>query len=90
MINKILFTIFVVIAIWKGFSMLSRLAKSREEGAVQNRGNRARVAGRIFKLLSCMACAAIRAHWRRLGYAKTTPCNFDRRTGNSDHCFLQK
>ncbi|MGI9436458.1 MAG: hypothetical protein ACR2Q4_16800 [Geminicoccaceae bacterium] len=28
MINKILFTIFAVVAIWKAFSMLSRLSKS--------------------------------------------------------------
>lgn len=28
MINKILFTIFAVVAIWKAFSMLSRLTKS--------------------------------------------------------------
>ena len=41
MINKILFTIFVIIAIWKGFSMLSKFAKSRES-AVANRGDQAR------------------------------------------------
>ena len=65
MINKILFTIFVVIAIWKGFSMLSRLAKRREEGAVQNRGNRARGGDpsspngeKAVEMIACPRCGA--------------------------------
>ncbi len=35
MINKILFTIFAIVAIWKAFSLISRLQK---EGGILSRG----------------------------------------------------
>ena len=64
MINKILFTIFVIVAIWKGFSMLSKLAKSRE-GAVANRGDGARGTGgtkprdpEAVEMVPCPRCGA--------------------------------
>jgi len=65
MINKILFTIFIIIAIWKGFSMLSKFAKSREDNAVANRGDRARGASttpsgepKAVEMVPCPRCGA--------------------------------
>jgi hypothetical protein len=57
-LTKILLTILVAVAIWKGFSLIGRLARERQARAVQGRrGSQARRAGTI-ELIECARCGA--------------------------------
>ncbi len=62
MINKILFTIFAVIAIWKAFSMLSRLSKSTgmspTQASPQDRAARPKSVPKSVDLVPCARCGA--------------------------------
>jgi hypothetical protein len=60
-ISKILFTIFVVIAVWKGFAMVGRLARERQQADVLRRrpANRPSAAPRpTIELVECPRCGA--------------------------------
>jgi hypothetical protein len=57
-LTKILLTILVAVAIWKGFGLIGRLARERQARAVQGRrGSQARGAGTI-ELIECARCGA--------------------------------
>lgn len=59
-LTKILFTILVAVAVWKGFVLIGRLAREREARAVHNRSKqraRARGPGTI-ELIECSRCGA--------------------------------
>jgi hypothetical protein len=59
-LTKILFTILIVVAVWKGFALISRLAREREVRAVRGKGGeraRARGPGTI-ELIECARCGA--------------------------------
>jgi hypothetical protein len=59
-LTKILFTILIVVAVWKGFVLIGRLAREREVQAVRHKGGaraRARRPGTI-ELIECARCGA--------------------------------
>jgi hypothetical protein len=59
-LTKILFTILIVVAVWKGFALISRLAREREVRAVRGKSGeraRARRPGTI-ELIECARCGA--------------------------------
>lgn len=59
-LTKILFTILIAVAVWKGFALIGRLAREREVRAVRNRSERrakARAPGTI-ELIECSRCGA--------------------------------
>jgi hypothetical protein len=57
-LTKILLTILVAVALWKGFGLIGRLARERQARAVQGRrGSKARGAGTI-ELIECARCGA--------------------------------
>ena len=59
-LTKILFTILIVVAVWKGFTLISRLAREREVRAVRGKSGereRARGSGTI-ELIECARCGA--------------------------------
>lgn len=63
-LGKILFTILIVVAVWKGFALLNRLADERQAG-VKRRGAAARGASRrarpeqgAIELRECPRCGA--------------------------------
>jgi len=59
-ISKILFTIFVVVAVWKGFALVSRLARDRKaaaEGKVAA-GGRKSAREQTVELIECRSCGA--------------------------------
>jgi len=64
-ISKILFTIAIIVAVWKGFALISRLANERQ-AAVKRRGPGARPAGSrraeteqgAIELRECPRCGA--------------------------------
>jgi hypothetical protein len=65
-LGKILFTILIVVAVWKGFGLVTKLAKEREARAVKRerreaaeagRGGRAS-GGRAVDLVECPRCGA--------------------------------
>ena len=62
MINKILFTIFAVIAIWKAFSVLSRLSKntgmSPTQSPSQGRAAQPKSVPKSVDLVPCSRCGA--------------------------------
>ena len=63
MINKILFTIFAVIAIWKAFSLLSRISKEGGLGGILSKGPENQPAPREAKpkaveMVPCPRCGA--------------------------------
>lgn len=57
-LSKILFTIFVVVAVWKGFALVTRLANERRANALGKR--RAATTGRAgtIELVECSKCGA--------------------------------
>ncbi len=59
-ISKILFTIFVVVAVWKGFALVSRLARDRkaaaDRGVASGRAKTSR--DRTVELIECRNCGA--------------------------------
>ena len=60
-LSKILFTILVVIAVWKGFALVGRLARERRQTEALRRrpGNRtAAAAKRTIELVECPRCGA--------------------------------
>jgi hypothetical protein len=60
-LTKILFTILVVIAVWKGFALVGRLARDRRQTEALRRrpGNRAAAASkRTIELVECPRCGA--------------------------------
>lgn len=57
-LTKILFTILIVVVIWKGFGLIGRLARDRQARAVSGkRGAQAGRAGAI-ELIECARCGA--------------------------------
>jgi hypothetical protein len=59
-LTKILFTILVVVVVWKAFAMIGRLARERELRAVRHKSGeraRARAPGTI-ELVECARCGA--------------------------------
>jgi hypothetical protein len=62
MINKILFTIFAIIAIWKAFSFLAKLNKSKATSLSRteppDRTPRPETASRSIELVPCTRCGA--------------------------------
>lgn len=64
-ISKILFTILVVVVVWKGFALVGRLARERQAELARRRreqpapGRRASGAGgRTVELVECRRCGA--------------------------------
>jgi hypothetical protein len=61
-LSKILFTILVVIAVWKGFTMVNRLARERRQAEAlrQRSGGRPKAASsrRTIELVECQRCGA--------------------------------
>jgi hypothetical protein len=59
-LTKILFTILIAVAVWKGFMMLGRLARERGVQAVRDKTRgRARAAGTgTIELVECARCGA--------------------------------
>jgi hypothetical protein len=59
LINKILFTIFVVVAIWKAFSFISKLSRERGASPVKAEPPGKPEAGqRSIELVPCRRCGA--------------------------------
>ena len=59
-LSKILLTILIAVAVWKGFALIGRLAREREVRAVRNR-SAARAKGRgagTIELIECSRCGA--------------------------------
>ena len=57
-LSKILLTILIAVALWKGFALIGRLARERQARAVQGRQRpQARGAGTI-ELIECSRCGA--------------------------------
>jgi hypothetical protein len=59
-LTKILFTILIVVVVWKGFTLIGRLARERELRAVRHKSGeraRARRPGTI-ELIECARCGA--------------------------------
>jgi hypothetical protein len=57
-LSKILVTILIAVVVWKGFALVSRLARERQAKAVQGRrSTQARRAGAI-ELIECSRCGA--------------------------------
>ena len=57
-LSKILLTILVALALWKGLAMVGRLARERQAKAVQGQ-RRARERGRgTIELIECARCGA--------------------------------
>jgi hypothetical protein len=59
-LTKILFTILIAVAVWKGFVLIGRLAREREARAVRHEGaKRARAGGPgAIELIECARCGA--------------------------------
>lgn len=59
-LTKILFTILIAVAVWKGFALVGRLAREREARAVRNRSaGRAKPRGSgTIELIECTRCGA--------------------------------
>lgn len=63
-LGKIIFTILVIVAVWKGFGLVNRLARERkDEIAARARGRparhrQARSGGRTVELVQCRRCGA--------------------------------
>jgi hypothetical protein len=59
-LTKILLTILIAVAVWKGFALIGRLAREREVRAVRHKsGERARAAGPgTIELIECARCGA--------------------------------
>ena len=61
-LSKILFTILIVIAVWKGFTLVGRLARERRQAEAlrQRPGGRPKAAasGRTIELVECRRCGA--------------------------------
>jgi hypothetical protein len=59
-LTKILFTILILVVVWKGFALIGRLARERELRAVRHKGGgraRGRAPGTI-ELIECARCGA--------------------------------
>jgi len=59
-LTKILFTFLIIVAVWKGFALIGRLAREREVRAVRHKAGeraRARRPGTI-ELVECARCGA--------------------------------
>ena len=59
-LTKILFTILIAVAVWKGFALIGRLAREREVRTVRNRSaQRAKARGPgTIELIECSRCGA--------------------------------
>jgi hypothetical protein len=59
-LSKLLFTILVVVAVWKGFALIGRLARERQADAVGGRpgGHRRTPSQRTIELVECPRCGA--------------------------------
>ena len=59
-LTKILFTILIVVVVWKGFALIGRLAREREVRAVRHKnGERAMAGGPgAIELIECSRCGA--------------------------------
>jgi hypothetical protein len=59
-LTKLLFTVLIAVAVWKGFMMLGRLAREREVQAVRDKSKgRSTAAGTgTIELVECPRCGA--------------------------------
>jgi hypothetical protein len=59
-LSKILFTVLIAVAVWKGFMMISRIARERELQAVRDKSKARARAGRqgTIELVECARCGA--------------------------------
>jgi len=60
-ISKILFTILIVIVVWKGFAMVNRLARQRQQAEVARRRPASRPTAssrQTIELVECQRCGA--------------------------------
>jgi hypothetical protein len=59
-LTKLLFTILIAVAVWKGFMMIGRLAREREVHAVRDKSKgRGRAGGTgTIELVECARCGA--------------------------------
>ena len=59
-LTKILLTILIAVAVWKGFALVGRLAREREVRSVRHKsGERTRAAGPgAIELVECPRCGA--------------------------------
>ena len=59
-LTKILFTVLIAVAVWKGFALIGRLAREREARAVRNgSAQRAKARGPgTIELVECSRCGA--------------------------------
>jgi hypothetical protein len=55
-LSKLLFTILVVVAVWKGFALVGRLARERQADAVGR--HRRTPSQRTIELVECPRCGA--------------------------------
>jgi hypothetical protein len=59
-LSKLLFTILLVVAVWKAFALVGRLARARQAEAVGRRpgGQRRTPSQRTIELVECPRCGA--------------------------------
>ena len=59
-LGKIIFTILIIVVVWKAFSMISRLQQGQARGEVKDRARRpAKRAGpKTVELVECPACGS--------------------------------
>jgi hypothetical protein len=59
-LSKILLTILIAVAVWKGFALIGRLAREREVRAVRHKGGERARAGApgAIELVECPRCGA--------------------------------
>ena len=57
-LTKIIFTVLVIIAVWKGFAMLARLQQAHKSEVRDAARRPARRGGRTVELVECPRCGA--------------------------------
>jgi hypothetical protein len=57
-LTKILFTILVAVVVWKGFTLIGRLARERRARPVQDRQRSKTRGGGAIELIECARCGA--------------------------------
>ena len=72
-LGKIIFTILIIVVVWKAFSMISRLQQGQPRGAVKDRARRPakRSGAGAVELVECPACGAF--HDPRVGCSCRRP-----------------
>jgi len=57
-LSKLLFTIFIVVVVWKGFGLVTRLANERRAGAVRKGRSTGAKSKQTVELIECSRCGA--------------------------------